>query len=102
MVPMLRSSGLSLCQRKLNGTDPAISFTGRTEIEARRVYEIKLWRSDSIYHPHPAGYGGDRGRREKPAGRGGGMRISLFAARHQSAPRSCRDRTGRSEEVAVD
>src|SRR5438128_6230236 len=91
-----------LCPRKLNGTDPAISFTGRTEIEARRVYEIKLWRSDSIYHPHPAGYGGDRGRREKPAGRGGGIRISLFAARNQSEPRSFRYQTRRSEEGAFD
>src|SRR5947199_9265550 len=76
-----------LCPRKLNGTDPAISFTGRTEIEARLVYEIKLCRSGGMYHPDPAGYGRDGGRRENNAGTSETIRVALVAAQHQREPR---------------
>ena len=57
MVPMLDFRNPFSAATNLNGTESVFSFTGRTEIEARRVHEIELWRSRRIHHHDAAGYG---------------------------------------------
>jgi len=57
MVPMLDFRNLFSAATNLNGTESVFSFTGRTEIETRRVHEIELWRSRRVHLRDAAGHG---------------------------------------------